>query len=151
MKRFPLLLVGLAVAACFFPGASAHGATRHAWRLQSPDHEQTFVFGTETNRVWTQWGRDRHLALLLNYTNDPYVDSDNPRRYDNFRFDFPQVRLGKDGRTFYHQTPDGRLIPVAQKRPNFFGIDEVRLLPNADVVIDLPHGYITVSIILEEG
>jgi len=96
----------------------------------------------EQSLVWKLWGR--HLALLLNFTNDPYVDYNNPREYDNFRFDFPRVRIGADGRTFYYHTADGRRIPVAAIHSGFLGIDEVRLLPNANVVVSRPSGYITV-------
>ena len=135
------LLPSLALGAWLALGLPAF-AGDYFWKLVSPDHEQTFAYGTETNRVWKLWGR--HLALLLNFTNDPYVDYDNPRQYDNFRFDFPNVRLGTDGRTFYYQTTDGRRIPVAAIRPDFFGIGEVRLLPNANVVVRRPSGYITV-------
>jgi hypothetical protein len=119
--------------------ASAKG---YYWKLVSPDHEQTYAFGSETNRVWSNW--KGHLALLLTFTNDPYVDRDNPRRWDNFRFDFPNVRLGSDGHTFYYHTGGGRSIPVAMIRPGFLGFDEVRLLPSASVVVSRPHGYITV-------
>ena len=58
-------------------------------------------------------GHDRHLAVLIDFTNDPYVDNDNPRQYDNFTFDFPQIKLGADGHTFYYLTPEGRSLPVA--------------------------------------
>jgi hypothetical protein len=147
MKRFYLTLVLACLA--FVPRTFA--AEAHAWRVFSPDHEQTFAFGTETSRVWTQWGRDRHLALLLSFTNDPYVDQDNPRTYDNFRFDFPSIRLGTDGRTFYYHAPGGRSVPVAVKRPDFLGIDEVKLLPDAGVEVQTPHGYITVLLDIVEA
>jgi hypothetical protein len=123
---------------------------RDYWRITSPDHEQTFAYGTEQRRVWTERGSDRHLVLLLNFTNDPYVDQDYPRRYDNFAFSFPSVRLGKDGRTFYYRTPGGRSIPVATKRPDFLGIDEIKLLSNADLEVAKPHGYLTLSLALDD-
>ena len=145
MKRFAPVVLGLMVGIWLLFSLSVEGA-EHFWRLRSPVHEQTFAYGMEQSRVWREWPPDSHLALLLNYTNDPYVDRDNPRRYDNFRFDFPQIRLGKDGHTFYYHTSDGRSIPVAKKSPGFLGVNEVRLLPNATVIIDKPHGYITVTI-----
>ena len=128
--------------------ALAQDDADHVWHISSPDHEQTFVYGMEANRVWKQWGH--HLALLLNYTNDPFVDRSNPREYDNFRFDFPQVRMGNDGHTFYFHASDGRLIPVAQKRPGFLGIDQVQLLPNASLIIDRPHGYLSLTLLVED-
>ena len=117
-------------------------AKDYFWKLVSPDHEQTYAFGSETNRVWRNW--KGHLALLLTFTNDPFVDRQNPRQWDDFRFDFPNVRIGPDGHTFYFHTQDGRSIPVAMTHAGFLGIDEVRLLPSASVVVSRPHGYITV-------
>jgi hypothetical protein len=136
-KSFALTLaLGIVLA------APARAATDHFWKLVSPDHGQTWAYGLENNRVWKQWGQ--HLALLLTYTNDPAVDRYNSREWDNFRFDFPNVRIGADGRTFYYRTDDGRRIPVAVKKPDFFGFDEVKLLSNSTVVVSRPHGYLTV-------
>ena len=135
------LLPALAFGAWITLAAPALAVT-HFWPLVSPDHAQTWAYGTETSRVWKQWGR--HLALLLTFTNDPFVDRDSPRQTDNFRFDFRDIRLGADGRTFYYPPADGRRIPVAAIRPDFLGVGEVRLLPNANVVVSRPSGYITV-------
>jgi hypothetical protein len=138
-----LSLVAALTLTAFLGATPSAFAAGHFWQLVSPNHEQTFAYGTETNRVWTAWGRDRHLALLLDYTNDPFVDRQNPRQYDNFRFDFLSVRLGADNRTFYYHAAV-RAVPVAVKHAGFLGIDEVRLLPNASVVVTTPHGFITV-------
>jgi len=129
-----------AIALAFALAAPAF-AKDYSWKIASPDHEQTYAFGSETHRAWQNW--NGHLALLLTFTNDPFVDRDNPRQWDNFRFDFPGVRLGSDG-TFYYQTSDGRRIQVARIRPGFLGFDEVHLLPNAEVIVLRPHGCITV-------
>ena len=122
--------------------AAPASAKDYYWKLVSPDHEQTYAYGTETNRVWRNW--NGHLALLLTFTNDPFVDRQNPRQWDNFRFDFPNVRIGADGRTFFYHTSDGRRIEVATVKHDFLGFDEVRLLPNTSAVVSRPHGYITV-------
>jgi hypothetical protein len=144
--------MGLAVlGAWLFVGSCAFAYARHFWSVPSPDHEQTFAFGSEQHRVWAARGPDKHLAVLLDFTNDPYVDNDNPRGYDNFTFAFPGVTLGKDGRTFYYHTTDGRFIPVASKRPDFLGINEIHLLPNASLIVDKPHGYLTVSLLIQDG
>jgi hypothetical protein len=127
----------------------AHAYTRHFWSVTSPDHEQTFAYGTEKNRAWAERGRDRHLAVRLGFTNDPYVDRDNPRRYDNFIFSFPGVTVGRDGRTFYYHASDGRSIPVAENRPDFLGINEIHLLPNASLIVNQVHGYLSLSLLIE--
>jgi len=147
MRRTGVAIVTLVLLALISTSAPAY--SRHAWTVTSPDHEQTFAYGTETHRAWTEWGRNRHLVLLLNFTNDPYVDRDNPRQYDNFSFAFPSVKLGRDGRTFYYITAGGRSIPVAQKQRDFLDIDEIKLLPNAELIVKKPHGYLTVTLAFE--
>ncbi len=141
MKRFSRG-TALALAAWLAAMPPAFAANFTFLRITSPDHEQTFAYGLERDRVWAQWGR--HLALLIGFTNDPDVDYSTPRQYDNFRFDFPSVRLGADGHTFYYRPPGGGVIPVAVKRPDFLGVEEVHLLPNVVSVVDRPHGTITV-------
>lgn len=150
MKRFSPAVLGLALVAWLSIATSAQAYTRHFWRVASPDHEQTFAYGSETKRVWAAWGHDRHLVLLLNFTNDPYVDRQNPRQYDNFTFSFPNVTLGKDGRTFYYHTSDGRSVPVARKSPDFLGVDEIHLLPNASLVVEKPHGYLSLFLDVQD-
>ena len=125
------------------------GAQADVFRVTSPDHGQTFAYGTETNRALEERGRDRHLVVMLNYTNDPYVDRNNPREYDSFTFAFPGITLARDGHTFAYRTPKGRVIPVADKHPAFLGIDQIRLLPNAVLIVRKPHGYVTVVLEIE--
>jgi hypothetical protein len=125
-------------------------AQAEVFRVVSPDHEQTFSFGMEQRRAWGERGPDRHLVLYLNYTNDPYVDRNNPREYDNFMFSFPTITRAQDGHTFMCRAPNGRLVPVADKHPSFLGIDQIRLLPNANLIIRKPHGYLTVLLEIEE-
>ena len=77
-------------------------ASAHLVVVSSPTHGQTFAYGSEQHQAWCARGPDRHLALTTEFTNDPYVDRNNPRQFDDFIFDFPDVRLGADGRTFYY-------------------------------------------------
>jgi len=146
VKRVYPAFLGLALGAWLFNASLAQADSRHFWRVSSPDHEQTFAYGMETNRVWAE--RDGHLAVLLSFTNDPFVDRQNPRQYDNFTFSFPGVTLGRDGHTFYYHTPDGRSLPVARKRPDFLGINEIQLLSNASLIVDRPHGYLSLTLII---
>jgi hypothetical protein len=140
----------LAIGAWLFIAASAQAEPGHFFRVASPDHEQTFAYGSEQNRVWAERGHDRHLAVLLNFTNDPFVDRQNPRQYDNFSFSFPGVTLGKDGHTFYYRASDGRAIPVAAKRADFLGINEIKLLPNASLIIHQPHGFLSLELLVQD-
>ncbi len=146
-QRFFFSLAVAAWIAALTPGVAS---SAHSWTVVSPDHGQTFAYGTETGRTWKSWRG--HLALLLSFSNDPAVDYDNPRQFDNFRFDFLNIRLGDGAGIFYLRTGDGRRIPVASLRHDFLGFDEVRLLPNAGVVVRRPHGYVTVTLnVLDPG
>jgi hypothetical protein len=141
MRKFALAFL------CFALMPFARADEPHFWTLTSPDHEQTFAYGMETNRVWAQ--RGHHLQLQLNFTNDPFVDWDNPRQYDNFTFSFPNVKVGADGNTFYYQTSGGRSIPVAKRKSVFLGT-EIKLLPNAELKVLKPHGYLTLVLLIED-
>jgi len=142
-----LLVMGLGVWGAIFPAAAS---TRHIWKVSSPDHGQTFAYGTEQSRVWASRGKDKHLALLLDFTNDPFVDRNNPRQYDDFTFHFPDVKLGPDGRTFFYHTSEGRSVPVAARRPDLFGIDEIKLLDSSYLVVKKPHGYVSLTLIVQD-
>jgi hypothetical protein len=142
----------------FFPGlvfglwlvvvVTADASGGHVWRVASPDHEQTFADGSEQSRTWAQRGADKHLVVLLNFTNDPFVDRSNPRQYDSFSFSFPSVTLGTDARTFYFHAADGHLIPVASKERDFFGVNEIHLLPDVSLLVKQPHGYLSLMLVM---
>ncbi len=149
MRRF---IPALAVFTCslWLLSAPTVLASSHAWRVESPDHGQTYAFGSEKRRAWMETGPDRHLTLFMELTNDPYVDIDNPRRWDTFTFSFPSIRLGKDGRTFYYHDGEGNTVPVAQRRPGFLGITEIKLLPNASLNVSKVHGYLSLELFVED-
>jgi len=130
----------------FFAAMALGEAAPHSWVVKSPTHEQTFSYGSERHRQWITQGPERHLALSVEFTNDPYVDRIEPRQYDDFIFDFPEITLGKDGRTFYYHAPGGRSIPVASRHPGFLGIEEIKLLDTSLLVIQKPHGYLSLEI-----
>jgi hypothetical protein len=125
-------------------------ASAHLYVVASPTHEQTFAYGSEQHQAWVVRGPDRHLAVVTEFTNDPYVDRIEPRQYDDFTFDFPNVRLGADGRTFYYHTPGGKAVAVAERYNGFLGLDEVRLLDNAVLIIKRPHGYLTLTLLVND-
>ena len=142
MKFFLLLAV------VFF--AAARASSGQVCVITSPTHAQTFTYGSEQHQQWITSGRDRHLVLTTEFTNDPYVDRANPRQYDNFSFDFPNVRLGPDGRIFYYHAPDGRLVPVATRSPGFLGFEDVKLLKTSSLLMKKPHGYLTIALMVDK-
>jgi hypothetical protein len=125
-------------------------ASAHLYLVPSPTHRQTFTFGSEHHQAWQARGRDRHLALAAEFTNDPFVDQVDPREDDDFTFDFPDVRLGADGRTFYYHPGHGRDVPVAVRYKDFLGLDEVRLLDNAVLLMKKPHGYLSLALVIND-
>jgi hypothetical protein len=147
MKRLAVLVAG---GLSIFLACAARADLPRVWYVTSPEHDQTFAYGSESHRAWSSYGNPPHLLLFLDYTNDPYVDRSNPREYDNFSFDFPNVKLQSDGHTFSYLTPGGHAIPVALKQAGFLGIDEIKLLPTSKLIIAKPHGYLTLTLMIEE-
>ena len=128
-----------------FLASPASGSDHQVWSVTSPDHPQTFAYGSERHRQWLLLGS--HLGMFLEFTNDPYVDKVEPRQYDDFTIEFPNVRLGKDGHTFYYHSPSGRPIAVAIRHPGFLG-DEISLLPSSQLVIERLHGKLSLNLLV---
>jgi len=120
---------------------------QHVWHVTSPDHGETYAYGSEASRVWKTLGPDNHLALYATYNNEPFAEGSN-RRYDYFTFNFPQVRLGRDGRMFYFRAPDGRRLPAAEKRSGFLGGEEIKLLSTSYLTVRKSHGYLTLTLVI---
>jgi len=142
MKRrlFSLVvLVATTVIMTSFPIRAA------VWFVASPDHGQTYAYGSEDSRVWKALGSNRHLALLATYSNDPYAEGPN-RRYDYFTFNFPHVKLGSDGQTFYYRSPEGHALPVASRESGLFGVEEIRLLTTSYLIVAKEHGYLSLTL-----
>lgn len=135
----------------FLLAALPAAAAPRLYVVPSPTHEQTFAFGSERHQQWLARGTDHHLALAAEFTNDPYVDRINIRQYDDFLFDFPDIRLGPDGRTFYYHAPNGREVAVAERHPGFLGVNEVDLLPGSLLLMRSPHGYLSLSLLVSDG
>jgi hypothetical protein len=140
MKRF--LCLGLALL--LFPGG-ARAADSPVWNVASPDHRQTFAYGSERHRQWVLLGN--HLGVVMEFTNDPYVDTTQPRQYDDFTFEFPKVKLGKDGHTFYYTVGNDKSIAVAVRHSSFFG-DEISLLSSDRLVIQKFHGLLSLNLLV---
>ena len=144
--KVPFRLVLLSGLAGILSTGVCAAASSHLWIVSSPTHEQTYAYGEERHQQWTT--RGNHLALSTEFTNDPYVDRIETRQYDDFVFDFPNIKLGSDGRTFYYRAPNGRSVPVAIRHPGFLGFNEITLLNNSALVIRKPHGYLSLELLV---
>jgi hypothetical protein len=112
------------------------------WLIPSANSEQTFAYGSERHRQWIV--RNGHLALVMEFTNDPYVDKIETRQFDDFEFEFPNVRRGFDGKTFYFRPNHQTAIPVASIRPGL----GLTLLPTSSVIVQKVHGLITILLVV---
>ncbi len=142
MKAFTSLLLGFLLTPILLSPARA---AEHPATIISPDHDQTFAYGSVRHQAWIE-EPNGSLALSITFTNDPYVDRVNQREYDDFTLRLPDVRLGPDLRTFYYHPAEGDPIAVAIKSPDFLGVEEIQLLPTSHVVVLKPHGYLTLML-----
>ncbi len=74
------LLAALLVATI----ATARG---EIWKVGSPDHRQTYAYGSERHRQRLLLGK--HLGIYMEFTNDPYVGWTETRQFDDFVFGSP--------------------------------------------------------------
>jgi hypothetical protein len=122
-------------------------ASQQIWYVTSPDHGQTYAYGSETKHSWAKLGPNGHLALYATFSNEPFAQGASSR-YDDFTFNFPQVKLGPGGHTFFYHTSSGLDLVVARKQSGFLGITEIKLLPTAYLVVKKSHGYVTMMLVI---
>jgi len=143
MKHHLFVLVALTLLALVTPVR----AGQQVWYVTSPNHGQTYAYGSETRHAWAMLGSSNHLALYATYSNEPFAEGGN-RRFDDFVFNFPQVKLGPGGHTFFYHASNGLNLPVARKQSGFLGITEIKLLPTAYLVTKKKHGYLTLTLVI---
>jgi hypothetical protein len=142
----PSLFFVIAMALTLAGGSLAR-AGQQIWYVTSPDHGQTYAYGSETNHSWTIGGSNNHLALNATYSNGPWAQGSNVL-YDNFIFNFPQVKLGSGGHTFFYHASNGLNLPVARRQSGFLGITQIKLLPTAYLVTKKKHGFLTQTLVI---
>ncbi len=145
-----MLVVAVLGLGTFDSATPTRAASQHIWYVTSPDHGQTYAYGTEQNRVWKMLGTHNHLAVFMTFSNSPFAEGSN-QRFDNFTFNFPQVRLGPGGHTFFYHASNGLDLPVAARDHGFFGIIEIKLLPTAFLRVTKQHGYLTLTLIIGDA
>lgn len=141
----PFRIVFLALVFTLPCGTYAHAAK--LWAEISPDHGQTYAYGSVTAKSWHRVGSNQHLALYATFDNGPWAQGGG-LRYDYFTFNFPHITLGSDGETFYYTTSSGRKVPVAKIVNGFLWTKDIKLLPNAYLIIRKKHGYLTVTLLI---
>jgi len=143
MQRLFLSLTLTLVLAGF-----AQADAPQCWEVSSPDHGQTFAYGSERHQQWLAPGN--HLAIAMEFTNDPYVDQTQPRLYDDFLFHFPAITLGKDGHTFYYHPARGPAVAVAVRHSGFLG-SEISLLPSSRLLVGKTHGLLSLYLVVSNS
>ncbi len=128
----------------FLLAGRAHAEEGH-WVVPSSNQEQTYAYGSESHHQWIN--RSGHLALYVEFTNDPYVDRINTRQYDDFEFEFPSIRLGADGRTFYLRPFHEAAVPVAAKRSG----QGIGLLASSLMTVRKVHGIVTIILSIKRN
>jgi hypothetical protein len=119
------------------------------WLLVSPDHDQSFAYGSEMSRQWVE-SPPGTLALTMVFTNDPHVDQVKPRQYLDFIFHFPQLHLDRKSQIFFYTAPDRRSIPVARINGGFLGFKAIDLLPLCRVEVKAHRGFLTVILLVQD-
>lgn len=122
-------------------------SSQHVWYVTSPDHGQTYAYGSRENLVWAMPAPNHNLVLYATYSNEPYAQGGN-RRYDYFTINFPNITLGSDGVTFFYHPSKGIALPVAARHDGFLGLTETKLLPTSYLTVSKVHGYLTFVLVV---
>jgi hypothetical protein len=96
--------------------AMSASALAGAIKITSPDHPQTYAYGSTTWRQLYLEPSNGGLIARITFSNLPYAGDDNPRRDEPFDFQFPGVRFDRAQSAFFVRGRRGELIPVARFR-----------------------------------
>jgi hypothetical protein len=116
-----------------------------AIRITSPDHAQTFAYGSMIDHQLYLDHTAGELAARITFSNLPYSDDNDPRRDELFEFRFPRVHLDSARRTFFARGGDGELIPIARfRRDGECGWAD--LAPGAKIYLVKESGRVTATL-----
>jgi len=87
--------------------------------------------------------------LLLDFTNDPFVDRDSPRQYDNFTFPFPRDP-GKDGTPIISYAGRDAPSPWRAKQAVFLAVKKFASL-QMPPYRRKPNGYLSLSLVIRDN
>lgn len=129
--------------AILFAGVAA--AAADAISITSPDHAQTFAYGSMISHQFFYNRRAGELAAQITFSNSPYYGDDQPRRDEAFDFHFPGVQLDSTQRIFVVRSKHGELIPVARFRKGL-ACGWIDLAPGAKIYLQKESGRVTATL-----
>ena len=111
----------------------------------SPNHAQTYAYGSVT---WRQLYLERtrgELTARITFSNVPFADANQPPTYEPFDFRFPGVHIDSARHAFVTRGRRGESIPVAWFRgdPSW---GWVKLAPNAKIYLVKESGRVTATL-----
>ena len=120
-------------------------AMADAISITSPNHAQTFAYGSMISHQLYRDGRAAELVAQMTFSNLPYYDDDQPRRDESFDFHFPTVHFDSARQTFFARSEHGELIPVARYREGLV-CGWIDLAPGAKMYLVKEHGRVTATL-----
>jgi hypothetical protein len=117
-------------------------ALADAVSITSPDHAQTFAFGSVISHELHADRTTGELTARITFSNLPYYDDDQPRRDEAFDFHFPGVQFDRARGTLFVRSKHGEVIPVARSREGLV-CRWIDLVPGAKIYLLKEHGRVT--------
>lgn len=127
------------LATLFAASASAIGS---ATSIVSPDHHQTFAYGSMVSHQLYFEQSGSNLAARITFSNSPYDDDNEPRSDESFDFRFPGIKFDATRRMFFVSGRGGQTIPVARFRRDPF-CSWVDLAPGSKIYLLKQSGRVT--------
>ena len=120
-------------------------AMTDAVSVVSPNHAQTYAYGSVT---WRQLYLERthgELAARITFSNVPFADSSDPPREEPFDFRFPGIRVDRARHAFVTQGRRGESIPVAWFRGDP-SCGWIKLTANTKIYLLKESGRVTATL-----
>lgn len=117
-------------------------ALADAVSIKSPDHAQTFAYGSMISHQLYAGGTTGELGARITFSNLPYYDDDQPRGDEAFDFHFPGVQLDRARGTLFVRSRHGEMIPVARSHEGLL-CRWIDLAPSAKIYLLKEHGRVT--------
>jgi hypothetical protein len=136
MRRFLTLLAMLALPALLRAETAC---------ITSPDSAQTYAYGSISSKKLI-WDEDKQqLQAIINFTNVPYAQKDQPKTEEFFAFNFPGVTYDPKSKTFFAPGEKGGKISVASLKEGLI-TDWIEPGPKTHIFVVKKSGRIEVTL-----